>query len=173
MNDKQTTRRKFLVATLTFSGVASGSLGISLLRSSAAWAAETDSSENLAAIGRLAQLLFPHDGLAFEVYAEVIGEVLGMTAADPATAGLLSVAEDALNTSLGKAWATAGEAEQLAAVAALQDETFIVGIREMVRWRLYDNAGLWQHIKYPGSSIEHGGYINRGFDDIDWLPEEG
>jgi len=96
-----------------------------------------------------------------------------MTAADPATDGLLNIAEGALNTALGKTWATATEAEQLSAVTALQNEAFIVGIREMVRFRLYDNAGLWQHINYPGSSIEHGGYINRGFDDIDWLPEEG
>jgi hypothetical protein len=173
MNDKQTTRRKFLVAALTFSGVASSSLGMTFLRSSATWAADADASENLVAMGRLAQLLFPHAGLATEVYAEVVGEVLAITAADPATDGILSVAEDALNTSLGKAWATATEAEQLSALTALQNEAFIVGIRETVRFRLYDNAGLWQHINYPGSSKEHGGYINRGFDDIDWLPEQG
>ena len=107
MNDKQTTRRKFLVAALTFSGVASSSLGISFLRSGTAWAADADASENLAAMGRLAQLLFPHEGLAPDVYGEVIGEVLAMTAADPATEGLLSVAEEALNTALGKDWATA------------------------------------------------------------------
>jgi len=173
MHDKQTTRRKFLVAALTFSGVASSSLGISFIRSSAAWAADSDAPDNLAAMGSLAQLLFPHEGLAAEVYAEVVAEVLAMTAADPATDGLLNVAEGALNTALGKTWITATEAEQLSAVTAMQNESFIVGIREMVRWRLYDNAGLWQHINYPGSSIEHGGYINRGFDDIDWLPEEG
>lgn len=173
MNDKQTTRRKFLVAALTFSGAATSSLGISFLRSSAAWAASADDADNLAAMGRLAQLLFPHEGLADSVYGEVIGEVLTWTASDPSTAGLLSVAEEALNTSLGETWATATEAEQLSAVTALQNEAFIVGIREMVRFRLYNNAGLWQHINYPGSSKEHGGYINRGFDDIDWLPEEG
>jgi hypothetical protein len=173
MNDKQTTRRRFLVAALTFSGVASSSLGISFLRSSAAWAADEASVDNLAAMGRLAQLLFPHEGLPSDVYAEVIGEVLAMTAADPATDGLLNIAEGALDSALSKAWATATETEQLAALTALQDEAFIVGIREMLRWRLYDNAGLWQHINYPGSSKEHGGYINRGFDDIDWLPEEG
>jgi len=173
MNDKQTTRRKFLVAALTFSGVASGSLGISFLRSSAAWAADDTSSDTLAAMSRVAQLLFPHDGLPPDVYAEVIGEVLAMTAANPATESLLSVAEEALNTALGKTWATATETEQLSTLTALQGEAFIVGVREMVRFRLYDNAGLWKHINYPGSSKEHGGYINRGFDDIDWLPEQG
>jgi len=30
---------------------------------------------------------------------------------------------------------------------------------------------VWKHIDYPGSSKEYGGYINRGFNDIDWLPE--
>ena len=163
MNDKQTTRRKFLVAALAFSGAATSSLGISFLRSSAAWAASAEDAANLAAMGRLAQLLFPHEGLADSVYGEVIGEVLTWAASDPSTTGLLSVAEDALNTSLGKTWATATEAEQLSAVTALQNEAFIVGIREMVRFRLYNNAGLWRHINYPGSSKEHGGYINRGF----------
>ncbi len=26
---------------------------------------------------------------------------------------------------------------------------------------------------WEGSSVEHGGYINRGFDDIGWLPNKG
>lgn len=173
MNDKQTTRRKFLVAALTFSGVATSSLGISFLRSSAAWAASADDADNLAAMGRLAQLLLPHEGLAFDVYGEVAGEVLAWTAADPSSAGLLSAAEEALNSSLGETWVTATEAEQLSAVTALQNEAIIVGVREMVRFRLYNHPGLWKHIDYPGSSKEYGGYINRGFDDIDWLPEEG
>ncbi|MDH3613252.1 MAG: hypothetical protein OES10_08210 [Gammaproteobacteria bacterium] len=171
MNDKQTTRRRFLVAALTFSGVASGSLGISFLRSSAAWAAATDDADNLAVMGRLAQLLFPHDGLADSVYGEVIGEVLATTAADPATDGLLAVAEEALDAAQDQAWIDLPESEQLEAMIALQNEAFFAGIRETVRFHLYYHPGLWQHIGYPGSSKEHGGYKFRGFDDIDWLPE--
>lgn len=173
MNDKQTTRRKFLVAALTFSGVASSSLGISLLRSSTAWAEATNDADNLAAIGQLARLLFPHEGLADAVYGTVVGEVLAITAADPATAGLLGIAEDALNAQQDQAWVDAPEAEQLVALTELQNEAFVVGIRELVRFRLYDNPGLWKHLNYPGSSKEFGGYISRGFDDIDWLAEEG
>lgn len=173
MNDKQTTRRKFLVAALTFSGAASTSLGISFLKTSAAWAQDADNAENLAAMGRLAQLLFPHEGLADEVYGTVIGEVLAITAADPATDGLLTIAENALNSAQEESWTALPEGQQLAALVALQNEAFMVGCRELIRFRLYDNKGLWQHINYPGSSKEFGGYINRGFDDIDWLPEEG
>jgi len=172
MNDKQTTRRKFLIAALTFSGAASTSLGISFLKTSAAWAAQTDNTQNLAVMGRLAQLLFPHEGLADDVYGAVISEVLAITAADPATTGLFEIAENALNAAQDGVWAELPEEAQLAALNAVQNEAFIVGCRELVRFRLYDNPGLWQHINYPGSSKEFGGYINRGFDDIDWLPEE-
>jgi hypothetical protein len=29
----------------------------------------------------------------------------------------------------------------------------------------------WAHFGYEGSSFEKGGYINRGFQDLNWLPE--
>jgi len=30
---------------------------------------------------------------------------------------------------------------------------------------------LWQVLGYQGPSFELGGYLNRGFNDLDWLPE--
>lgn len=35
---------------------------------------------------------------------------------------------------------------------------------------LYNQPAVWAKLGYEGSSAEHGGYIHRGFDDIDWLP---
>lgn len=172
MNDKQTTRRRFLLAALTFSGVASSSIGISLLRSSAAWAESKDDLDDLAVMGRFAQLLFPHDGLPATVYGEVISEVLETTAADPSTRELLSTAEQTLDAAQEGSWSELDETSQLAAMKSLENEPFFAGIREMVRFRLYYHPGMWAHIGYPGSSKEHGGYKFRGFDDIDWLPEQ-
>ena len=34
---------------------------------------------------------------------------------------------------------------------------------------LYNQPAVWAKLGYEGSSAEHGGYIHRGFDDIDWL----
>ena len=34
-----------------------------------------------------------------------------------------------------------------------------------------DRSVDWPRFGYEGSSAEHGGYINRGFADIDWLPK--
>ena len=35
---------------------------------------------------------------------------------------------------------------------------------------LYNDPETWALLGYEGSSYEHGGYIDRGFDDLDWLP---
>src|ERR1700732_2043427 len=37
--------------------------------------------------------------------------------------------------------------------------------------RRLDQEALWPKFGYEGSSAEHGGYIKRGFNDIDWLPK--
>ena len=30
---------------------------------------------------------------------------------------------------------------------------------------------MWQLIGYEGPSFDQGGYVTRGFDDLDWLPD--
>jgi hypothetical protein len=34
----------------------------------------------------------------------------------------------------------------------------------------YDDHEVWDLLGYEGSSFEKGGYLHRGFDDLDWLP---
>ncbi len=34
---------------------------------------------------------------------------------------------------------------------------------------LYNQQEVWAILGYEGESASKGGYINRGFDDIDWL----
>jgi hypothetical protein len=44
-----------------------------------------------------------------------------------------------------------------------------------IQWRgaelIYRNAEVWKMVGYEGSSVEYGGYHDRGFNDIDWLPK--
>jgi hypothetical protein len=54
----------------------------------------------------------------------------------------------------------------------LDGEGFFAAIQGTIRAGLYLNPVFWDHIDYPGSSTEFGGYLNRGAGDIDWLPEE-
>jgi len=34
----------------------------------------------------------------------------------------------------------------------------------------YDDVELWSAFGYEGASVHLGGYVQRGFDDLDWLP---
>ena len=166
MRDSQTTRRKFLVAALTLGGAAAT---VPFLRSSQAWA-ETD-AEMPTVMVKLARRLFPHEGMADGIYGEVVGQVLATIASNPATAGLIDGAVQVLDSAASGSWIDLGEAEQLEVLRATENDPTVVGLRETVRFVFYENESVWKHIDYPGSSKEYGGYINRGFDDIDWLPE--
>jgi hypothetical protein len=43
-------------------------------------------------------------------------------------------------------------------------------IRSVAVVSLYNDQETWSILGYEGSSYEHGGYLHRGFDDLDWLP---
>ena len=164
MNDSQTTRRQFLLAALAFSTAAV--TGTTWLRSAAAWASSTDGTT----LARFGRLLFPHDGLPDEVYAEVMNDVLMSLASNPDTENLLAAAEHALDAQHDTAWIERDEAGQIEAIENIQGEAFFAAIVGTLRGAFYYNPAVWSHINYPGSSKQHGGYKFRGFDDIDWLP---
>lgn len=170
MIDGETSRRRFLAAAITYSGLISTGMGAALLRASAAWAQSGDGhAEELT---RMARLLFPHDAIADAVYAEVIDSILTDAADDASMLGLLNEAVSALNNAQGGDWFEASEDRQIAAMQAVEGEAFFAAILGNVQARFYNHPKVWEYMKYPGSSVEFGGYIDRGFDDIDWLPED-
>jgi hypothetical protein len=172
MNNKQTTRRRFLVAAITFSTVAATAPTSLWLGHSAAWAQSTDPTDDLTdVLAHLARLLFPHDGLPDEIYADVMGGVLAATAEDPAMTEVLHSAEAALDAASDQSWMKLDAPAQVEAMKLVQGEAFFAAILDTVRGHFYYNPEVWKFLDYPGSSKEYGGYINRGFDDIDWLPE--
>jgi hypothetical protein len=163
--DSKSTRRRFLIASLAFSTAAVSSTA--WLGGAAAWA-EADNDATLAQFGRL---LFPIDGLSDEIYKNVMGNVLSALSGNPATEDALAAAEYALNASSDGDWYAASEAAQISAIESIQGEPFFAPILGACRGTFHYDPAVWEFIQYPGSSKEHGGYLHRGFDDIDWLPE--
>ena len=145
-------------------------MGVALLRASSAWAQSPNG--NADELARIARLLYPHDGIASDVYADVIDDVLAAAADDSTRLETLGIAVTALNEAQQGDWFEAGEKDQIAAMQAVENEDFFAAISGGVSARFYNHPKVWEHIGYPGSSVEYGGYVDRGFDDIDWLPEE-
>lgn len=121
------------------------------------------------ALLRMTRLLYPHDGLSDDVYAEIVEHL----AADKARAELLADGVRALDAARSKPWLDLAEPEQIAVMEELRDGEFLGTVQDAVVHALYDDPRLWALVGFQGSSLEFGGYINRGFDDIDWLPEDG
>ena len=53
----------------------------------------------------------------------------------------------------------------------IESTEFFGFVRRTTVLNLYDNADVWEVLGYEGPSFDKGGYINRGFDDLHWLPE--
>lgn len=53
----------------------------------------------------------------------------------------------------------------------VQHTTFFGFVRQTVVVNLYEDEEVWEALGYEGPSFEKGGYVNRGFDDLDWLPD--
>lgn len=172
MNDLSTSRRRFLVAAITLSGISS--VGPSILKVAQVWAATVDSvDENtLKSMVRMARLMFPHDAISDDVYAEVLNVALSATASDGSFAGVLDAAEQALDARQTADFIDVDEASQIAALKVVEHEDFFVAIQNSVMSHLYYHPRIWELLDYEGPSYQHGGYLHRGAGEINWLPKD-
>jgi hypothetical protein len=171
VNHQQLTRRRFLVSIIALSAAAGSALRSDLFAVSRAWAESASSLEVSLreAMLRMARLLFPHDALSDDVYAEVLDMALSSTASSDEFAVHLDAAAAALDEKSGNSWQKLDEAAQLAAMRSIEAEPYFVAIREHVRLGIYNSPAFWEHVGYLGPSKGFGGYLHRGAGDIDWL----
>ncbi len=121
---------------------------------------------------RMSRLLYPHDALGDQVYAEVLQPLRSRAAGDRALAAALRAGLEELDRVAGRDWQTAPADAQIEALARIEGGAPFKTVQEAVRTQLYEHPEVWNLIGYEGSSVEYGGYLHRGFDDIDWLPED-
>ena len=57
-----------------------------------------------------------------------------------------------------------------AILRGMEQTPFFQKIRSDMIPTLYNQPDLWMRFGYEVPSAEYGGYIDRGFNDIDWLP---
>jgi hypothetical protein len=48
---------------------------------------------------------------------------------------------------------------------------FFEAVRSKTILTLYNDPEVWTVLGYEGPSFAQGGYLHRGFDDLDWLPD--
>ena len=110
---------------------------------------------------RALRVMFPHDGLPDEAYEKVVRKLEADAAADADVAATIERGVAALGD---------GEIDE-ALLRRHADDPFVGLLQATAVVELYDNPLVWKAFGYEGPSTHLGGYKDRGFDDLDWLPE--
>jgi hypothetical protein len=61
------------------------------------------------------------------------------------------------------------ERDRVDVLRSIEDEPFFQQIRGGLVTGLYNQKEVWPLFGYEGESFTKGGYIDRGFNDINWL----
>ncbi|MEJ1159823.1 gluconate 2-dehydrogenase subunit 3 family protein [Prosthecomicrobium sp. N25] len=144
-----------------------------LLNAPEAWALDVQSlkPETMRTLIQLARDIYPHDKVADRFYAIAVKGHDAKGGKDPAHRALIEDGIAALDKAagpggyLGRGW----EAERVALLRKIEDTPFFQAVRGDLVVSLYNQQEIWPIFGYEGESYSKGGYIRRGFDDIDWL----
>jgi hypothetical protein len=77
----------------------------------------------------------------------------------------------ALDTAMPMPFPELSEGHQAAVLEAVEDTPFFQALRGKTIAVLYNDPRVWQAFGYEGESFFEGGYIERGFSDLGWLPD--
>lgn len=144
-------------------------------RALAATLRTVNTPEAAATLVRMARDIYPHDRVPNAYYETAIATMDNLLAADPASRTLLSDGAAALDAAAKSRFAAAytavpQETDRVAVLRSIEATPFFQKVRGGLVTALYNQPEIWTLLGYEGSSAEQGGYLHRGFDDIDWLP---
>lgn len=139
--------------------------------SNAAWATEltTLKPETFATLVQMARDIYPHDRIGDEYYVVAVKGYDTKDHAEVVEAGITKLNAMARveghSSYLGTGW----ERDRVDVLRNLEDDAFFQQIRGGLVTGLYNQKEVWPLFGYEGESFTKGGYLTRGFDDINWL----
>jgi hypothetical protein len=167
---KGLTRRQLL--SRTSAAGASFVVGAGFLASpNGAWAMTTNvlMPETMASLVQMARDIYPHDQVGDEYYVIAVKGYDTDEAAASIEEGIAKLDATAQAAGHDGYLATGWERDRVDILRSMEDEPFFQQIRGGLVTGFYNQKALWPIFGYEGASFELGGYIDRGFDDINWL----
>ncbi|MCK1709551.1 MULTISPECIES: gluconate 2-dehydrogenase subunit 3 family protein [unclassified Bradyrhizobium] len=168
-------RRVFLKGAASAVPVAAVAAAVNI---EGAWADEASAltPATMKTLLKVARDIYPHDFLGDSYYITAIKPWDDKAAKDPAVKALISDGISRLNQNARDRHKVAyadvpWESDRVVLLKEIEQSDFFQKVRGDLVVSLYNQKEVWPRFGYEGSSAEHGGYINRGFADIDWLPK--
>lgn len=167
-------RRQFLqtsgLATVSFM---LGTSGVVLFTTDGAWALEMKTFDMRTAKTLLVMVrtIYPHDTLADIYYAKVIGDLDALAAKNNGIRKMFAKEISKLNKILDVKFVDLSPHNRLRVLQTIETSAFFRKVRSTTVVSLYNQPLVWRHFGYEGPSWKFGGYIKRGFDDLNWLKQ--
>jgi hypothetical protein len=112
--------------------------------------------------------LFPHDFLPDEQYLKIVAAIDAKAAADQRVGMMVKAALAVFPSN----FSATDEIKREEYLRTLDGSPFFDLAYQETMGGLYRDPAVTALLGYEGSSVEYGGYLQRGFDDISWLPDE-
>lgn len=167
-------RRAFLrrSSELTFAAAVTITSAGALLNSAEAWGMEvaTLKPETMRTLILVARDIYPHDKIPDRFYAIAVKPV-DAKSKDEGYRLMIEGGIAGLDAAAGKGgyvnvpW----EAQRVALLRGIEASPMFQTVRSGLVVSLYNQQEVWPIFGYEGESYSKGGYLHRGFDDIDWL----
>jgi hypothetical protein len=175
LNKKAISRRSFLkTGTVTALGLTV--MGPMVIGKNNAWSATFKNlgADDAATLIQMARDTYPHDFLADRFYAKVIEGVEAQAGKDKAFKAMVGKELKKINSAAKKKYKANykdinRELERVDILKANAKSPLFQKVRGDLVVGLYNNKEVWPKFGYEGESASKGGYINRGYNDIDWL----
>jgi hypothetical protein len=166
-------RRDFVRAASAAAFVLSGR---AVINPTEAWGLETKAiaPATMQTLIQVARDIYPHDRLPDRFYAIAVKDYDTKAATDPQLKALIENGIAGLNQAAkkahGKAYIELGwEEDRVPLLRQIENTPFFKKVRSGLVTGLYNQKEIWPIFGYEGSSADKGGYIDRGFNDLNWL----
>jgi len=120
---------------------------------------------------RLLRVAYPHPRFPDGPYERTADEIISQVDSSLWHRLALTQGLESLDAAAGGDFAGLDDEAALTLLQGIADAQFFVFVRGVAVVSLYNDHETWALLGYEGPSYEHGGYIDRGFDDLDWLPD--
>ena len=127
-----------------------------------------DNAEDKKLIIKMVRDIYPHDRFPEAPYERTANDVITKGNADSAKKTILSEGIENLKKAN---YSNLNFKKSTKYLKKIEKSDFFQHVRSTSVVTLYNDQEVWGLLGYEGSSFEKGGYINRGFNDLDWLPE--
>jgi len=178
MSEKGINRRQFLHTSglVIASAALAGGGGALLLDPSTARATAFSTLDEHTAktLLTMSRHLYPSKSIDDDEYAKTIERFDAKAKADRDFAKLLQDGVASLDRASQGKWLDASDEVRLQTLKSIKGTPFFQAVRGTLIGAdgPYNLPDVWKKFGYQGSSWQFGGYLNRGFDDIAWLPKD-